>query len=43
MLNGGCTEEFFGYLAASCGIEEVNYNFEGLRVNRMRGVRVLTS
>ena len=37
------TEEFFGGLAESYGIEEVNYSFEGHQANRLRGVRMLTN
>ncbi|MDR1777303.1 MAG: hypothetical protein LBR31_05695 [Desulfovibrio sp.] len=45
LYSGGAAgaEEFFGGLAESCGIEEVNYSFEGHQINRLRGVRVLTS
>ncbi len=37
------TEAFFGTLAEACGIEEVNYSFEGHQLTRNRGVRILTS
>lgn len=45
LYSGGAagTEQFFGALAESCGIEEVNYSFEGHQIERSRGVRVLTS
>lgn len=32
-------EQFFGALAESWGIEEVNYSFEGHQMERKRGVR----
>ena len=37
------TEQFFGALAESWGMEEANYSFEGHQIERSRGVRVLTS
>lgn len=45
LYSGGAagTEQFFGALAQSWGIEEVNYSFEGHQIERDRGVRVLTS
>ena len=45
LYSGGAagTEQFFGSLAESWGIEEVNYSFEGHQIERTRGVRVLTS
>ncbi|MCX4310436.1 MAG: hypothetical protein OSJ28_09115 [Desulfovibrio sp.] len=45
LYSGGAagTEQFFGALAESWGIEEVNYSFEGHQIERSRGVRVLTS
>ncbi len=45
LYRGGAagTEQFFGALAESWGIEEVNYSFEGHQIDRSRGVRVLTS
>ena len=45
LYSGGApgTEQFFGALAESWGIEEVNYSFEGHQIERNRGVRVLTS
>ena len=45
LYSGGAagTEQFFGALAESWGMEEVNYGFEGHQTERTRGVRVLTS
>ena len=45
LYSGGAagTEQFFGALAESWGIEEVNYSFEGHQIERSRGVRGLTS
>lgn len=45
LYSGGAagTEQFFGALAESWGIEEVNYSFEGHQIERARGVRVLTN
>ena len=45
LSSGGAagTEQFFGALAESWGMEEVNYGFEGHQMERTRGVRVLTS
>ena len=45
LYSGGAagTEQFFGSLAESWGIEEVNYSFEGHQAERKRGVRILTS
>ncbi|MBD5553249.1 MAG: hypothetical protein HDQ44_02820 [Desulfovibrio sp.] len=45
LYSGGAagTEQFFGALAESWGIEEVNYSFDGHQMERSRGVRVLTS
>ncbi|MDR2850958.1 MAG: hypothetical protein LBV65_02820 [Desulfovibrio sp.] len=37
------TEQFFGSLAESWGIEEVSYSFEGHQSGRTRGIRMLTS
>lgn len=44
LFSGGATgaEEFFGSLAESWGIEEVNYSFEGHQMQRARGTRMLT-
>lgn len=45
LYSGGAagTEQFFGSLAEVWGIEEVNYSFTGHQIERVRGVRVLTS
>ena len=45
LFSGGAagTEQFFGALAESWGIEEVNFSFDGHQIERARGVRVLTS
>ncbi|MBQ7607545.1 MAG: hypothetical protein IJU76_06200 [Desulfovibrionaceae bacterium] len=45
LYSGGAagTEQFFGSLAESWGIEEVNYSFDGHQIERRRGVRILTS
>ncbi|MBQ9406681.1 MAG: hypothetical protein IJU37_08120 [Desulfovibrio sp.] len=45
LYSGGAagTEQFFGSIAESWGIEEVNYSFEGHQLERTRGVRVLTN
>lgn len=45
LYSGGAagTEAFFGDLAESYGIEEVNYSFEGHQTERQRGIRILTS
>lgn len=45
LYSGGAagTEQFFGALAESWGIEEVNFSFEGHQMERSRGVRVLTN
>lgn len=45
LYSGGATgtEQFFGSLAETWGIEEVNYSFDGHQIERKRGVRVLTS
>ncbi|MBQ7457307.1 MAG: hypothetical protein IJS54_06865 [Desulfovibrio sp.] len=45
LYSGGAagTEQFFGSLAESWGIEEVNYSFDGHQIERTRGVRILTS
>ena len=45
LYSGGAAgpEQFFGALAESWGIEEVNYSFEGHQIERTRGVRVLTN
>lgn len=45
LFSGGAggTEGFFGALAESWGIEEVNFSFEGHQMVRSRGVRVLTT
>lgn len=45
LFSGGAagTEQFFGSLAESWGIEEVNFSFEGHQIERSRGVRVLTN
>lgn len=45
LFSGGAagTEAFFGALAESYGIQEVNFSFEGHQVERARGLRVLTT
>ncbi|MBQ9537246.1 MAG: hypothetical protein IJU79_05595 [Desulfovibrionaceae bacterium] len=45
LYSGGAagTEQFFGSLSETWGIEEVNYSFDGHQIERKRGVRVLTS
>lgn len=45
LYSGGAagTEQFFGALAESWGIEEVNFSFEGHQMERSRGARILTS
>ncbi|MBZ2171140.1 hypothetical protein [Nitratidesulfovibrio sp. SRB-5] len=45
LYSGGAagTETCFGATAEAYGLQEVNYSFEGHQVERMRGVRVLTS
>ena len=45
LFSGGAagTEQFFGAQAEAWGIEEVNFSFEGHQIERVRGVRVLTS
>lgn len=45
LYSGGAagTEACFGTAAEAYGLQEVNYSFEGHQVERMRGVRVLTS
>lgn len=45
LYSGGAagTEQFFGSLAESWGIEEVNFSFEGHQMERSRGARMLTS
>jgi hypothetical protein len=45
LYSGGAagTEQFFGSLAESWGIDEVNYSFEGHQTERKRGLRMLTS
>lgn len=45
LYSGGAagTEQFFGALAESWGIEEVNFSFEGHQIERSRGIRVLTN
>lgn len=45
LFSGGAagTEAFFGALAESYGIQEVNFSFEGHQVERSRGLRVLTT
>lgn len=44
LYSGGAagTEQFFGALCESWGIEEVNYSFEGHQIERTRGVRLLS-
>ena len=45
LFSGGAagTEAFFGALAESYGIQEVNFSFDGHQVERTRGLRVLTT
>lgn len=45
LYSGGArgTEEFFGELAESYGLQEVTYSFDGHMCERKRGVRVLTT
>lgn len=45
LYSGGApgAEQFFGALAESWGIEEVNFSFEGHQMERSRGARVLTN
>ncbi len=45
LYSGGAsgTEQFFGSLAETWGIEEVNYSFDGHQIERRRGVRILTT
>ncbi|MFV0348962.1 MAG: hypothetical protein ACK5JO_10280 [Halodesulfovibrio sp.] len=45
LYSGGArgTETCFGETAEKYGLQEVNYSFEGHKVDRTRGVRVLTS
>ncbi|MDL2290827.1 hypothetical protein LJC09_01810 [Desulfovibrio sp. OttesenSCG-928-F20] len=45
LYSGGAAgaESFFGLMAEGCGVEEVNFSFEGHQIERTRGVRVLTS
>lgn len=45
LYSGGArgTETCFGEAAEKYGLQEVNYSFEGHKVDRTRGVRVLTS
>ncbi|MFW5792617.1 MAG: hypothetical protein ACOCVU_08110 [Desulfohalobiaceae bacterium] len=45
LYSGGArgAEALFGSLAERYGLQEVNYSFEGHRLERSRGVRVLTS
>ncbi len=45
LYSGGArgTETCFGETAEKYGLQEVNYSFEGHKVDRRRGVRVLTS
>ncbi len=45
LFSGGAagTEEFFGTLAESYGVEEVNFSFDGHQIQRKRGIRVLTN
>ncbi len=45
LYSGGArgTETCFGEMAEKYGLQEVNYSFEGHKVDRTRGVRVLTN
>lgn len=45
LYSGGAkgTEAEFGRLAEQYGLQEVNYSFDGHRIERTRGLRVLTS
>lgn len=45
LFSGGAsgTEAAFGALAEQYGIQEVNYSFEGHRIERQRGIRMLTT
>lgn len=45
LFSGGAkgTENEFGRLAEEHGIQEVNFSFEGHRIERTRGLRMLTS
>lgn len=45
LFSGGAkgTESLFGELAEAAGIQEVNYSFEGHRIDRTRGLRMLTT
>ena len=45
LYSGGAAgaEAYFGQAAERCGLQEVNYSFEGHQSERARGVRFLTS
>ncbi len=45
LYSGGAagTEAYFGLMAERCGLQEVNYSFEGHQSERARGVRFLTN
>ncbi len=45
LYSGGAagTEAYFGMIAERCGLQEVNYSFEGHQAERARGVRFLTN
>ncbi|MDR2488930.1 MAG: hypothetical protein LBD42_05520 [Desulfovibrio sp.] len=45
LYSGGAvgTEAYFGLAAERCGLQEVNYSFEGHQLERARGVRFLTN
>ncbi len=45
LFSGGApgTEAFFGAQAEKCGIQEVNFSFDGHQTERNRGIRVLTN
>jgi len=45
LFSGGAqgAEAFFGRQAEARGVQEVNYTFEGHKIERTRGIRVLTS
>ncbi|SIO32116.1 hypothetical protein [Halodesulfovibrio marinisediminis] len=45
LYSGGArgTEAYFGELAEKYGLQEVNYSFDGHKIERSRGLRVLTA
>lgn len=45
LYSGGArgTEAYFGELAEKYGLQEVNYSFDGHKLDRTRGLRVLTA